>query len=118
MGDTLSSGGRILAYAQSVAFRFRGHMAALIGGEAYCDVCKSSGTIAKTGGPRRMHYMTTRDVALDGDVVLCKCGTPPRIVATLSLESWYEDTAGRHAAATVGGSKLQSARFATTNSSR
>lgn len=109
VGDTLTSGGRLLPYVQSVGFRFHGHMAALIGGAAYCDACASVGTTAKAGGPRRMHYLSTRDVALDGDAVLCKCQPSPRIVAALSLESWYEDMAEHDAGATTGPDLLQPA---------
>jgi hypothetical protein len=31
------------------------------------------------------------EIALDGDLVVCRCSEPPRIVAALSGESWYED---------------------------
>jgi len=38
------------------------------------------------------------EVALDGDVVFCKCPTPQRIVATLAGNSKYEDTGGEEGA--------------------
>lgn len=97
VGDTLSGGGGILDYEQRTGFRFRGHKVALLGNEAYCEGCGSTGIIAKVGGPHRLHYQTTREAALDGDVVLCQSSTPPRIIALLSLESWCDDRAEEYA---------------------
>jgi hypothetical protein len=93
VGDTLSSGGEALPYAQQHGFTFHGHKAALIGEQAYCSICKSAGVIAKSGGARRLGYMSSREAALDGDIVLCKCPRRPQIVAKLALESWCDDTA-------------------------
>jgi hypothetical protein len=93
VGDTLSSGGLILDYEQVSGFRFHGHKAALLGNEAYCERCGSTGTLAKAGGPHRLHYHTTREAALDGDIVLCQCPTPPHVTASLAGESWCDDRA-------------------------
>ncbi len=91
VGDHLEpGGGQVLAYAGRPAF-FHGHQPALIGGEAYCEACKSVGIIAKSGGPRRMLFMG--EIALDGDLVFCRCPTPPHIRATQAGEAWYEDMA-------------------------
>ncbi|MGN6138341.1 MAG: PAAR domain-containing protein [Ralstonia sp.] len=93
VGDTLLNGGTILPYAgPACTFGNAGHQVALIGGQAYCEVCKSVGIITKAGGPRRMNFMG--EVALDGDEVLCKCLHPKRIVAVLAGEAWYEDGSG------------------------
>lgn len=91
VGDQLGPyGGQVVGYAGRPAF-FHGHQPALIGGKAYCERCKSAGTIAKSGGPRRMQFMG--EIALEGDIVVCQCPTPQRIVAVLAGESWYEDMA-------------------------
>ncbi|CAJ0682903.1 hypothetical protein R77591_02081 [Ralstonia mannitolilytica] len=93
VGDTLLNGGTVLSYAgPACTFGNAGHQVALIGGQAYCEVCKSVGIITKAGGPRRMNFMG--EVALDGDEVLCKCLHPKRIVAVLAGEAWYEDGSG------------------------
>ncbi|MDM0075081.1 PAAR domain-containing protein [Variovorax sp. J2P1-59] len=93
VGDTLRDGGRILPYAsRPFTFGDARHQVALIGGQAYCEACNSIGTIAKTGGPRRLKFMG--EAALDGDVVLCHCPSPPPIVAKLAGEAWYEDMGG------------------------
>lgn len=93
VGDTLLNGGTVLSYAgPACTFGNAGHQVALIGGQAYCEVCKSVGIITKAGGPRRMNFMG--EVALDADEVLCKCLHPKRIVAVLAGEAWYEDGSG------------------------
>jgi|SRR5579863_339648 len=101
VGDMLENGGEVLPYSGGVCHFGNSNQAALIGGQAYCDACKSVGTIAKAGGPRRLCFMG--EVALDGDVVLCKCSTPMRIVALLAGEKWYEDGAGSGSAASLYG---------------
>lgn len=90
VGDTLERGGQVLPCAGSKNL-IRGHQVALIGGQALCKACKSVGTIAKAGGPRRMNFMG--EVALDGDIVLCGCSNPARILAKLAGEAWYDDMA-------------------------
>lgn len=92
VGDKLEYGGEILPYSgRAFTMGNAGHQAALIGGAAYCEACQSTGTIAKAGGPRRLEFMG--ETAANGDVVLCDCATPPRIVATLAGESWCDDLA-------------------------
>ncbi|WP_061942761.1 PAAR domain-containing protein [Collimonas pratensis] len=65
--------------------------AALIGSKAYCEACKSIGMIAKAGGPRRMNFMG--EIALDHDILLCKCPKPPRMIATSTSTHQYDDMA-------------------------
>lgn len=93
VGDRLSPDGVILPYDGPV-FTIgdgAGHQVALIGGQAFCEACKTTGIIAKAGGPRRISFMG--ETAADGDIVLCKCPTHPRIIATLAGETWCDDEA-------------------------
>ncbi|MHA7680032.1 PAAR domain-containing protein [Cupriavidus sp. PET2-C1] len=92
VGDELEHGGDILPYSGQPFTIGNGHQVALIGGQAYCAACKSTGTIAKSGGPRRLNFMG--ETAADGDIVLCKCSTPPRIIALLAGNTWCDDMAG------------------------
>lgn len=62
---------------------------AIIGGEVFCKACKSTGTIIKSGGGRRTSFMT--EIAMDGDLCLCKCSPPPPIKATIALTIWDDD---------------------------
>lgn len=90
VGDKLETGGEILPYSgPGFTIGDAGHQVALIGGTAWCEACKSTGVIAKAGGPRRIDFMG--ETAADRDIVLCKCPTPPQIVATLSGDSWCDD---------------------------
>jgi hypothetical protein len=71
---------------------FYGHQAALIGASVFCHACRSVGLIAKAGGPRRsMHHGD--EIALDGDVLLCGCGQPPRMIASMQRFAWCDDLA-------------------------
>jgi hypothetical protein len=97
VGDTLAGGGVILDYEQKTGFSFHGHKTALVGNGAYCETCKSTGVITKAGGPYRMKYGSAYQVALDGDIVLCNCPTPRRIIAELAGQSWCDDRNGSEA---------------------
>ncbi|MGT2510820.1 hypothetical protein [Cupriavidus basilensis] len=97
VNDELEDGGRILpSPGRGCTFGDPARQTAMIGGQAYCEACKSTGTIAKAGGPRRMQFMG--EIALDGDIVLCRCPMPPRIVALLAGEKWFDDMGARNGA--------------------
>jgi hypothetical protein len=91
VGDRLDNDGEICHY-EGLSFTIgdAGRLAALIGGGAYCPVCKTTGYIARAGGPRRM-TLGISEIALDQDVVICACPENPRIHARLSGETWYDD---------------------------
>jgi hypothetical protein len=100
VGDRLSTGGQIDSYTGPVCtWGDGGHQVALIGGDAYCEACKTTGSIAKAGGPRRLQFLG--EAALDGDIIICNCATPPRIVAKLAGESWFDDEDHRAVAPTT-----------------
>jgi hypothetical protein len=82
-----------------MGFSFGGHQVALIGGQAYCAACNSTGVIAKAGGPYRLGFSGMGEVALDRDIVRCHCPTPPTIVASLADEAWCDDEIEKHGAA-------------------
>ncbi|MDY7803817.1 PAAR domain-containing protein [Burkholderia stagnalis] len=88
VGDSLSSGGTISPYS-GPPFLVRRHQAALIGGSAFCIACQSTGIIAKAGGPYRLKFQG--EIALDRDIVLCGCATPPHIIALHAGEAWCDD---------------------------
>lgn len=91
VGDSPATGGSVLSYeAEWPTTVTDAHIpVALIGGAVFCNACKSTGTIIKSGGPRRLQFMT--EIALDGDLCLCKCSPPPPIKATIALNEWYDD---------------------------
>jgi len=89
VGDKLERGGEILPYDGSPC-TWMGHQMALIGGQAFCAACQHIGVIAMAGGQHRLPLMGIQS-ALDLDIVLCACKTPPRIIAELSGDSWIDD---------------------------
>ncbi len=90
VGDQLNTGGQIEPYTgPRFTWGDSGRQIALIGGAAYCEACKTIGTISKSGGQRRINFMG--EAALDGDIVLCNCTEPARIVAKLAGDSWCDD---------------------------
>ncbi|MGF6595572.1 putative Zn-binding protein involved in type VI secretion [Paraburkholderia sp. GAS448] len=92
VGDQPETGGHIVPHVLEVTRTILGHHVAYIGGQAYCEACKCMGQIAKAGGPRRS-YVCGHEVALDGDILQCKCPNPPRMIATTQNRSWVDDSA-------------------------
>ena len=101
VGDKPSSGGAILPDKNAIFTLGDGHKAALIGGPVKCDGCKSTGEIAKAGGPRRINFMG--EVALENDIVICKCPQSPTLIASLNHTATYDDEGGAVAAGVVAG---------------
>ena len=64
------------------------------------------GQIAKAGGPRRS-YVCGHEIALDGDILQCKCPNPPRMIATTQKRSWVDDSATRRTAVGAPGIAAQ-----------
>ncbi len=69
---------------------------AFIGHRAYCGVCKSAGLIAEGPGTPgydlRMYDATIRaHDAVEGDIVVCQCSPPPRVVAVYGRSSSIHD---------------------------
>jgi hypothetical protein len=113
VGDKLAGGGTVLPNEENIDFTFEGNQAALIGGKAYCATCKSSGIIAKAGGPARLSYMGTREIALDHDILLCKCARHPLIIAVHAGDSTVDDEAEKYASAMSTSGSASDARTQT-----
>ncbi|MDR0478035.1 MAG: PAAR domain-containing protein [Desulfobulbaceae bacterium] len=94
VGDQLEYGGEILPYDfppnSGWGYTIMGHQIAHVGDKAFCARCQHIGVIAMAGGQHRGRHMGLAE-ALDFDIVLCACKTPPRIMARLAGESWYDD---------------------------
>jgi uncharacterized Zn-binding protein involved in type VI secretion len=90
VGDQPETGGEIEPL-QIHPYTINGHQAAVVGGKAICLACKSVGTIAKAGGERR-HIHCGKELALDGDVLLCKCERLPQMLSCMQSIAWFEDS--------------------------
>jgi hypothetical protein len=115
VGDKLSNDGEVCSY-QGPQFLIHGHQAALIRGAAYCPVCKTTGYIAKDGGPRRMSFFIS-EIAAHDDVVVCGCPDHPRIYAELAGEAWYDDMAESLGVVATRGTTSSGAPLASSNDS-
>jgi hypothetical protein len=92
VGDRPETGGYIEPMTVGVPSSIMGHAVAFIGGAAFCNACRTVGVIAKAGGPRRRKHCGT-EIALDGDILLCKCPPSPRVVAAMQNISRHDDMA-------------------------
>jgi hypothetical protein len=88
-----------------------------IGDEGYCAKCDSSGPITYGAGVserRRMVDLVNggRLQAVGGDIVLCKCGTPPRIIAVHGQRFSIEDGGTAKAATGTKAERTNSVPYA------
>ena len=63
----------------SSAVSLNGVRLALEGDEISCHTCGSTGTIRCTG-PRTAERYDGKPVALEGDLCICNCATPPKLI--------------------------------------
>lgn len=117
--DKPETGGYILPNPRVTATIGNNIRAVLIGAHAYCEACKSTGVIVKAGGPRRMNFMG--EIALEHDILLCKCPIPQRMISTTTSTHKYDDmieslgpvaSSTNTAAAAVGGALAATAASA------
>lgn len=77
----------------SSAVSIDGARIALEGDEVSCHACGGTGVIRCTG-PRTPEHHDGRPVALENDLCLCNCATPPRLVPIQGLRyQTVDDTA-------------------------
>ena len=80
-GDTTTVHGTVQARPQQYPVTLDGKHACFEGDPVFCPACKSTG-ITKCVPPfRRSTGPDGRQGNLDGDLCLCKCAVPPRLVA-------------------------------------
>ncbi len=79
VGDKTTTDGTVLTTEQQLHGAF-GKGTALIGDPVYCPACKTTGQII-ANGPRLPMTISGRQIALSGDLCLCKCAKLPKLVA-------------------------------------
>lgn len=82
LGATTSAGGTVVSAASLMALD--GVPVALEGDAVACPACNGAGLIA-ADGPRLPARDAGRLYALSGDLCLCGCEPPPRLVAAQAL---------------------------------
>jgi uncharacterized Zn-binding protein involved in type VI secretion len=77
LGATTTAGGKVISASSLISIN--GGQIALENDKVFCPVCNSEGVI-KLDGPRLSDTFNGRQVALNDDLCICKCGPPPRLV--------------------------------------
>lgn len=95
LGASTSAGGKVISATSCCSID--GVIVALEGDAIFCPACKSPGKI-KIFGPRIPESWNGKQVALQDDLCLCKCASPPRLIANQ-----------RHKYQLVGGASAASA---------
>jgi hypothetical protein len=108
-GDPLDSGnnGEVIEGLRDCTIQGpdgRSRNQAFVGHRAYCGSCESAGPIVEGPGTPgynlRMYDATIRaHEAVEGDIVVCKCSLPPRIIAVYGRSSCIHDAGGAPASA-------------------
>lgn len=82
LGASTTAGGTVISASSLLALD--GVKVALEGDQVSCPACGSTGIIG-LDGPRLSTRHDGRQYALDGDLCLCRCDPPPRLVAVQQL---------------------------------
>lgn len=91
VGDPTSTGGVVLPGPLTTG-SIGGQYMAIIGGKATCPACGSTGMIAMSGGPYR-ETAHGHQIVLEGDIVVCKCPVPPKIISMSYPKAVLQDHA-------------------------
>lgn len=78
LGASTSAGGKVISATSCCSID--GVIVALEGDTIFCPACKSPGKI-KIFGPRIPESWNGKQVALQDDLCICKCASPPRLIA-------------------------------------
>lgn len=80
-GDKTTADGTVLEGEDS--FIQEGLPVAFHGAQVYCPACNSTGVILAIP-PHHLWTVNGKQLALDGDLCICKCSPPPRLLASQS----------------------------------
>lgn len=94
LGARTTVGGKVISASSNRSIN--GVKVAVEDDKVMCAACRSLGTI-KLSGPHLTELSNGKHVALQDDLCLCKCASPPRLIAVQSLVSQCLD-AELHAA--------------------
>lgn len=87
-GDTTTSGGRVEPRPQSCPMTFDGRLAGLEGDPVWCPACGTYG-VAKCVMPFLQDFAPGgKQKLLDGDLCICRCPVPPRLIGSLK-HYWF-----------------------------
>jgi len=83
LGASTTAGGKVITASSCCSID--GVKVAVEGDKVICPACKSQGSI-RIFGPRVPESWNGKQVALQDDLCVCKCTSPPKLVANQSLK--------------------------------
>lgn len=83
-GDTTTTGGRVDAKPQQWPVMYGDQHAAFEGDPVWCPACKSHGATKCVPPYRPSTGPDGRQKNLEGDLCLCRCPSPPRLIARIN----------------------------------
>lgn len=83
LGASTTAGGKVITASSCCSID--GVKVAVEGDKIVCPACKSQGSI-RIFGPRIPESWNGKQVALQDDLCVCKCPSPPKLVANQSLK--------------------------------
>lgn len=83
LGASTTTGGKVIS--ASSACSINGIKVAVEGEQVSCPACKATGTI-RIFGARIPESWNGKQVALQDDLCVCRCSSPPRLVANQNLK--------------------------------
>jgi uncharacterized Zn-binding protein involved in type VI secretion len=83
LGASTTAGGKVITASSCCSID--GVKVAVEGDKIICPACKSQGSI-RIFGPRIPESWNGKQVALQDDLCVCKCPSPPKLVANQSLK--------------------------------
>lgn len=89
--DPPVTGGAILPNGGTYTVGNDGYPVAYLGDKASCQACGSIGVIVMAGGTRRMNFGDGKQIALEGDLLGCKCTVKPIIISDKANAQNYDD---------------------------
>jgi uncharacterized Zn-binding protein involved in type VI secretion len=91
LGTKTTAGGEVISAGSTRSLN--GVNLALEGDKIYCPACKSEGVI-RCHGPRLSETWNGINFALEHDLCICRCKTPPTLLAAQSFSSQTVDGSG------------------------
>ena len=92
LGASTTSGGKVISASSDG--KIDGFPIALEGDLVTCPVCKTAGKILCVG-PRIPETWSGKNVALENDLCICRCVTPPRLLPNQTMRSQVIKDTGR-----------------------
>ncbi len=82
-GDTTTTGG--IVQGGDAADTLHGREQAYENDPVWCPACNTMGVVKSEGPHHSMTGPDGRQAALSDDLCICKCSTPPRLIASQSV---------------------------------